>query len=872
MIWHSQSVENVLKELHSDSQLGLSEIVAEERLEKSNEKSDKKRIFYKFLSSLKTHLLSVPSILLYIIAAIYLISSFIAQSFSFYFPLLIISLVAIKALFSAAYVVVTALVSKKSLVINTQNVSVLRSGEVVSIPVSKLVIGDIILLSAGDYIPADCRIVECEFLHCDESVFGKKDTFAEKNSFGEALPDFVSIEERYNMIFCGTSVVSGKVKAVVTEIGENTEIAKKEALNSSVSFTDEMISRYESLFRIVKTGCFVALGIVLLAGVVFLPKASGFWKTFLDVLTVVVAAANIILPTSLEEIFFIITSLGLKRISKQGAIVLKPDSITNISNIDVICSDKTGIITRNTMGLSAVFANDTLCDADLLDASHASFLMLSMLSCTSISSDLEADSDPTELAIVNAAEDLLGKTKADYEGMYPSIVSTTYDKELGFKATVNMIDNQIYMIIKGTPDALLGRCIGFDIEAVQKAETEMSQKAMRVLGIAFKKLDELPAVISPDLLVDGFSFVGLLGLSDRVRKHVVYDVRRCADAGITTVMFTGDNINTAEAFAQKSGIAEKDGGLTGEQVLAMTDEEVLNAVQNTFVYAGVNAAAKSKIIDALSQNGNIVAATGDSTDDISPLRTASVGFAIGENCAQSAKASSKVLILDGRFSTIVNTIFECRGIIDNIKKYLQGSILLASSLLTTLLLGFIIFGQSLFSNAQMLFLASVSCIFQTVVYGIEPAETNLFSINYRKKVLEKVGKGIDKNMFICGIISSVFVNLTFLFSQIITKGSGQTSALIAFAFVHVGMLLSVKTHEGLIGKNRLKKIIDCKDFFIISAIYLFVCAITAFTPIANVLSNGVFTLISLPIGLACGILTFIGCEIVKIKAHHLGFE
>ena len=543
MIWHSATSQEVLAELKTDQKTGLSSAVASERLEKfgKNLSVNEEEISKKsaFITQLKK-----PSVifLLYLLI-IYILRELTTLSNDFSLPIVVFLILCVK---SAACVI--SEYKTRNMLSSLRNrihvsATVLRNGKEETIKGEKLVPGDILLLKEGDYVPADARIIEANGLRCDESViYNEKGVIIVPKEANAVFEDHTPLKERTNMLYCGCYIITGSCVACIVETGANAEIRRsiiKDKVFTHKGIQDRISDRYNDIMKYFTAASYIACAIIVILGT-FASSGKIGWGKFLESLIAGVCFYITIVPGNFATRIGCLLALGIKRFEKDKASIFNPQTLEKLAGVSVICSDKTGTLTQNRMSLSKVYDGEAMIDlgSDVISKKCEVAMRFGALSCDHI---INENTDHTELAILYAASRYLNINKQDFDSEFPTISSIPLTPERMIKSTVNMIEGNIFSVVRGAPDIILERCSDENKEDIKKAYEQMCNQGLRVLAISYKMLDSVPNNPTEQQLEYGLEFLGLLGIADRERKGVASEIKMCHDAGISTVMFTGDS-------------------------------------------------------------------------------------------------------------------------------------------------------------------------------------------------------------------------------------------------------------------------------------------------------------------------------------------
>ena len=661
MEYHSKDKADVLKELNSDAEKGLSSGQVAALREKFGEnklaEKKKKSLAVRFLEQFK----DVMIIILLIAAVISFAMTFLQdeiQTIDFLEPVLIVFIVVLNAVMGLVQEskAEKALDALKNM--SAPHARVIRDGKEQIVAASALVPGDIIHLEAGDFVPADARLLESVNLKSEESALTGESVPSEKDA--DAVVDSkASVGDRDNMVFSGCSITYGTATAVVTATGMDTEMGKIADLLSGESETKTplqqklaQLGKYLSIVALAACAVVFAVGLIT-NGV----STQNIMEMFMTAVSLAVAA----IPEGLPAIVTIVLSMGVTRMVKKNAIIRRLPAVETLGSASVICSDKTGTLTQNRMTLVRTYLDggeETGFDASSADDKVKRLLVYGALCCDgAVNFDggkEEHIGDPTETAIVYAAHKA-GYTKDDINKKYPRLATLPFDSDRKLMSTVNEIDGKKVVIVKGAFDMMAKLCVKGDIEKARAVTERMSSEALRVLAIGYKTVDEISEEPTFDELENNLTFMGLVGMIDPPRPEAKKAVAVCRQAGIKPVMITGDHVVTASAIARELGIMQEgDKAITGAQLDAMSQEELDKEVEHIAVYARVSPENKIRIVKAWQKKGQVVSMTGDGVNDAPALKAADIGCAMGITGTDVAKSAADMTLTDDNFSTIVD--------------------------------------------------------------------------------------------------------------------------------------------------------------------------------------------------------------------------
>ena len=697
-IWHSIEAAQVVKELNTDPHKGLTEDEVKRRLEKYGYNELKKE---EGVSPLTLLINQFKNVLIIILLIATVLSALVGETFDAALILVIVAFCAVLG-FIQEYRAERALEALKKMLSPT--ITALRGGKEEEVPSEELVPGDILLLEAGDKIPADARLIENHSLRCDEAPLTGESVPVGKNI--DPLPENVCVNDRKNMIFTGTTVTYGRGKAVTTSTGMSTEFGK--IAEEVITVETEKTPLEKRTDEIGKWLGIISLGICfLVAGVSVVRELLGGGKVDLPfIVTMVMFAVSLAVAAVPEALAAIVTgalAIGMHQMAKRNALVRKMPAVETLGCTTVICSDKTGTLTKGEMTVRKIFAGGRLIEVtgagyepkgefkgseiDIKNRKSLQLLLQGGLLCSDAILE-ERDGkwtvkgDPTEGALVVAAVKA-GLHEAEMRLENPRIEEIPFSSERKRMTTIHqMEDGRKTAFMKGAPEMVLDKCshilsdgevreLGEKAKSeILKANEEMAKAALRVLGFAYRECSDAIQCTEEDL-EHHMVFVGLAGMMDPPREEAIEAINVCKQVGIRSIMITGDHRLTAVAIAQEMGIF-KDGDkvLTGEELENMSEEELEKIVDKVTVYARVSPMDKLKIVKAWKARGEIVAMTGDGVNDAPALKHADIGVAMGITGTEVTKEASDMVLSDDNFATIVKAIERGRWIYDNIKKYL----------------------------------------------------------------------------------------------------------------------------------------------------------------------------------------------------------
>ncbi len=777
--FHGESKQTVLEELKVESTKGLTseevklrqEKFGENKLKEKKKKTNVQRFFEQFKDTMIIILL-LAAVVSFVIACIE------KDPMEFFEPLLILLIVALNAIMGVAQEskAEKALDALKNM--SAPHARVIRDGEEKVINASELVPGDIILLEAGDFVPADARLIRSVSLKSEESALTGESVPAEKDAESVIKPD-APLGDRSNMVFSGCSITYGTAIAVVTATGMDTEMGKIANMLSNES--DSQTPLQLKLAKLGKYLGFLALGactIIFIIGLIAKIEP-------LDIFMTAVSLAVSAIPEGLPAIVTIVLAIGVQRMVKQNAIIRRLPAVETLGSASIICSDKTGTLTMNRMTLVKAFVEGENNTEEI--TTNCSDNVKKMLSYMTLCSDgsvifngaeITHIGDPTETAIVLASH-RNGLTKEDLNRKYPRLGELPFDSDRKLMTTINNIDGKNVVIVKGAFDVIQGRCVKGNFEEATRINDEMSSSALRVLAVGYKIIDKIPDNLTSADLENGLTFMGLVGMIDPPRPEVKKAVEVCREAGIKPIMITGDHLITASAIAKELGIMiEGDRAITGAELDNMTDRELDAEVENISVYARVSPENKIRIVKAWQRKGQVVSMTGDGVNDAPALKAADIGCAMGITGTDVAKGAADITLTDDNFSTIVSAVKEGRGIYANIKKVV--GFLLGTNIgeVVCVFIAMLLWQISPLLSMQLLWINLVTDSLPAIALGMEAVEKDIMTKKPRPKNEGIFAHGLGIKVILQGIMFGGLTLIGFYFGK--KYGSLEEARTVAF--------------------------------------------------------------------------------------------
>ena len=658
---------------------------------------------------------------------------------------------------------------------------VIRDGKQITIHSEDLVVGDIIVLEAGDAVPADARIIECASMKIEEAALTGESVPVDKkvDALTPNAEGDVPLGDRKNMVFMGSTVVYGRGKAVVTGTGMNTEMGKiADALTQAEEGKTPLQIKLAGLSKILT---YLVIGICVVIFAVQLLRHGEFGiEPILSSFMLAISLAVAAIPEGLATVVTIVLSIGVTNMSHRSAIIRKLTAVETLGCTQIICSDKTGTLTQNKMTV----VEDYTFDRQLLATA------MTLCSDAEPDNDGNAVGEPTECALVNFAT-ANGYLKPALEAAQPRVGEVPFDSSRKMMTTVHSADGKLIQYTKGAPDELLRRCTKMltadgvkpladeacaDILAANKA---MADKALRVLAAAYKELDGAPAEYTSEAVENDLVFVGLVGMIDPVRPEVKPAIDECRSAGIRAIMITGDHKDTAVAIATQLGIiTDASQAITGAELDKISDEEFDSAVEKYSVYARVQPEHKTRIVNAWRKKGKVTAMTGDGVNDAPSIKNADIGIGMGITGTDVTKNVADMILADDNFATIVSAAGEGRRIYDNIRKAIQ--FLLASNLSEVLAIFFAtLLGFTIFQPVQLLWINLITDCFPALALGMEKPEADVMKRQPRDSREGIFAGGLGAAVAYQGLLVTVITLVSYFIGRDVLSTMHHAEAIAA---------------------------------------------------------------------------------------------
>ena len=811
-----QSVEDVFKEVQS-SPSGLSSQEAASRLEKYGantlQEGKKKSLLEKFVDQFKDFM-----ILVLLVAAV--VSMFAHQGepdpTDAIIILAVVLLNAVLGVFqeSKAEEAIEALKKMASPV-----ASVLRDGHVEHIKGEDIVVGDVVILEAGDVVPADMRLFEVNTVKIEESALTGESVPVDKDLVIPA-GDEVGIGDRTNMAFSSTNVTYGRAVGVVTSTGMNTEVGK---IANMLANTEEVKTPLqENQDALGKWLTIMILVIAVIIFVVGMLRGNEWTHMLLTAIAIAVAA----IPEGLPAISTIILALGTQKMAQRNAIVRKLPAVETLGGVEIICSDKTGTLTLNQMTVEKMVYDNEIHDAsEEISKDNIALRVMNLANDTKISQDNSLLGDPTETAMVQYGLDKNYDVREELVNI-PRIAEVPFDSTRKLMTTIHQLEDGKYLVAtKGAPDMLLDRVTKIekhgevsaftedDRTTLMKLNKEMATQALRVLAMAYKVIDTLPETVDTDSIEHDLIFAGLVGMIDPERKEAAAAIKVAQSAGIRTIMITGDHRDTAQAIAKRLGILrpdQEDGVLTGGELNDISDEELERTVENYSVYARVSPEHKVRIVKAWQKNGKVVSMTGDGVNDAPSLKQADIGVGMGITGTEVSKGASDMVLADDNFETIVVAVEEGRKVFANIQKAVQYLLSANFGEVMTMFVATMA-GWSILEPIHILWINLVTDVFPAIALGLEEAEADIMNHPPRGKGSNFLSNGVLPSIFYQGFFEGGITLFVFWYATHIANWGNPVGETMAFATLgliqlfHAFNVKSVYKSLGTVGafKNKM---------------------------------------------------------------------
>ena len=798
---HNTPQEDLLKELRTSLEAGLSSQEAQQRLGQYGEnklaEKKKKTNLQRFLEQFKDAMIII---LLLAAAVSFVVACFGHDPMEFFEPLLILLIVVLNAVLGMVQEAKAekALDALKNM--SAPHARVLRDGKEQVIDAAQLVPGDVIRLEAGDFIPADARLLKSVSLKSEESALTGESVPSEKDA-AALVEEKAPLGDRSNMVFSGCSVTYGTATAVVTGTGMNTEMGKIAGLLEGEE--EGQTPLQQKLAQLGKYLGFVALAACAVIFVVGLVNGINVLEIFMTAVSLAVSA----IPEGLPAIVTIVLAIGVQRMVKKNALIRRLPAVETLGSASVICSDKTGTLTQNRMTLVKLWVEgeQELEAVSTSNTQAARELLRYGALCCDGSVVYKEDGteqhigDPTETSILVAAHKN-GMEQDELNRQYPRLAELPFDSDRKLMTSVNQIDGKIVAIVKGAFDMMAARCVSGDLEAAKEKNDEMSRGALRVLAVGYKFLEKAPEDPTSEELENGLTLLGLVGMIDPPRPEAKAAVATCRQAGIKPVMITGDHVVTASAIAKELGIlGDGDKAITGAQLDAMTEEQLDQEVERISVYARVSPENKIRIVKAWQRKGQVVSMTGDGVNDAPALKAADIGCAMGITGTDVAKGAADMTLTDDNFATIVDAVREGRGIYANIKKVV--GFLLGTNIgeVLTVFFAMILWHKTPLLSMQLLWINLVTDSLPAISLGMEAVEADVMDHKPKPKSEGIFAHGLGIQVVLQGCMFALLTLAAFVLGQRYggSLEAGQTMAFMVLALTQIVQSFNMRSQRSL---------------------------------------------------------------------------
>ena len=753
---------------------------------------------------------------------------------------------------------------------------VLRDGKIVTVHSEDLVVGDVVLLEAGDAVPADGRLIENASLKIEEAALTGESVpvtkFIDLINLKDDAKD-IPLGDRKNMVYMGSTVVYGRGKAVITATGMDTEMGKiADALANAEEGQTPLQMKLSQLSKILT---WLVLGICAVIFVVQMLRAGGLnFESVLNSFMVAVSLAVAAIPEGLAAVVTVVLSIGVTNMSRRSAIIRRLTAVETLGCAQIICSDKTGTLTQNKMTVV-----DHMGETGLVATAMA------LCSDANLNGENQAEGEPTECALVNFAY-AVGLHKADLEKAAPRVDEAPFDSGRKMMSTVHAAGGKFVQYTKGGPDVVLARCAYYlengEVKpmdeakraAIMESNKAMADKALRVLACAKRDWSEKPADNTPEFLEKELVFLGLTGMIDPVRPEVKAAIEECRSAGIRAVMITGDHKDTAVAIAKELGIiSDASEAITGAELDAISDEDICEFVKKYGVYARVQPEHKTRIVTAWKANGYITAMTGDGVNDAPSIKSADIGVGMGITGTDVTKNVADMVLTDDNFATIVGAVEEGRRIYDNIRKAIQ--FLLGSNMSEVIgIFAATLLGFTILEPVHLLWINLVTDCFPALALGMEKAEPDIMQRKPRKAKAGIFSGGMGFDIAYQGLMVSVLVLLSYFVGHfmeehvwtIANSPAGTTMAFLTMSMAEIFHSFNMRSQRGSIFK------LPTQNMFLIGASVAALVATTIVCEVPAIATAFGFITVSLAeyvIALGLGVLVIPIVEAVKFVQRKL---
>lgn len=862
---YQKEIKTLLKELNT-SQKGLSNEEAQKRLRTNglNEITEKKKItplkrFIKQFNNIMIIILLIVGILSFIYSTV--TGSDYADSIVILFSVIVNAIMG----YIQEQKAENSLESLKSYV--TSTVEVLRDNKSHEVDSKQITIGDVIILESGDKIPADCRLLEAINLQVDESILTGESKSLTKTP--DLITEEVEIHDRKNMIYSGTNIINGKAKALVVKTGDDTELGKiAQNLNKEKQAPTPLQIKVGKVSKFIT---YVAIFLVIFVLVYGIINDNTFITIVMLCISMIVAAVPECLPIAITSTLLV----GAKQMAKKKAIVKQLAAIETLGATDIICSDKTGTLTTNEMTLVRIYEPNKIILNPREEINKNSNLIKIIGLCNNAYEDSKKKNiyygDSVEIAFLK----YLNKININYQKLsnkFPRLGELPFDSDRKMMSTINKIEDKNYLLVKGSLSSVIKNCTKYETNgkvkkltsltksSFQKAEKKMSQDALKVLALAYRLYTEDPKKLnSKD--EKNLIFVGLIGLIDPPRSDIKESIQKCKDSNITTLMITGDSLDTALAIAKEVGIAGSDKeGVLGEDIRDLSKKDLKKALKKYKVFARVTPDDKVKIVTALQEEGKIIAMTGDGVNDSPAIKLANVGVGMGKTGSDVTKNAADIILMDDSFSTIVTAVSEGRRIYDNVINNILYNLSSNFTEIIIILVGMFTF-QNIISPIHILYIDLVADTLPSICLAFEKGSKNIMK---RKPI------GLNRNIFTpyfiaflaLSVIIEVGISLFvyYLFAQNFSQDTAQTMALLSIILNEFTFAYNCRSLKELIPT---RGIFSNKQLNIGISVLILVQLLVFLTPVGQIFGLVKITLIDFILIFIINVIGFILIELIK---------
>ncbi|TGG88844.1 cation-translocating P-type ATPase [Geotoga petraea] len=821
-MWYKKTEQEVIEELNTDRKSGLNDSEVNIRIKKygKNEfKEEKKKGLLKMIFE------QINDVMIYILIAAAVASASLGEVSDAIIIGIVITLNAVIGIIQErkaeeAIKELKKLSSPKSLV--------KRNGKVVEVPSNKIVPGDIVVLEAGRMVPADLRLIDEASLKIEESSLTGESVPVEKDSeIDLSGKEDVALGDQRNMAFMSTVVTYGRGEGVVVGTAMDTEMGKiADLLGKTV---DEKTPLQKRLADIGKVLGIIAL---IISAVIFgLGVIQG--RDIFDMLFTAISLAVAAIPEGLPAIVTIVLAMGVQKMIKRNAIIRKLPAVETLGSVNIVCSDKTGTLTQNKMTVTKIYTNEEIKSVENIDTQNESenMLLKAMVLCNDATyTEKNQTGDPTEVALLVMGENN-GLKKEEAEKQFKRLNEVPFESDRKMMTTINEINGEYFVFTKGAIDNLLKASTKINVNGEEKELTEdikrdilnaaekMSSQALRVLGAAYKKTDNKKG--TREDFENDLVYTGLVGMIDPPREEVKASINKCHNAGIKTIMITGDHKKTAFAIAKELGIAEREEqSISGVEIDKLSEKELSNRIKDLRVFARVSPEHKVKIVNAFRDNGNVVSMTGDGVNDAPSLKAADIGVSMGITGTDVAKSASDMILTDDNFSTIEHAIEEGRNIYKNIKKTILFLLSCNFGEIIAIFLAVLFKWPTPLIPIHILWVNLITDSFPALALGVDPGDPDVMKEKPRDPK-ESIFQGYKLSLFINGLIIGGLTLFAFVygvrnfmgitdFNQIIPSDipgnaliHAQTMAFIVLSFSQLVHSLNLRSFEKSIFKKGL---------------------------------------------------------------------